>query len=260
MGHKPRAATAMRLTRPPGWTPSACHQARSPQRHRPLAGVSSSPCNWPHALGACRRSGCCFPAEPRHPRHYAGSNRLALPWRRRPILRGWQRTAAHVCDERALETRLADLSTASRALLLSQEGPHSARVLIVAITEDVTIPWSHNLAHGPAPVEVHWMNTATTLCPRLCQEAGARVGRNVAFWPYELGCADPRRPAQLAVDATLVSPVSHDGNPHPDTRSACTRLRHACRPSAPLRCSSGSLAGAECRRKPKGEPCSPPSA
>ena len=33
-------------------------------------------------------------------------------------LRGWQRGAAHACDERAIETHLADLSPASRALLL----------------------------------------------------------------------------------------------------------------------------------------------
>ena len=38
-------------------------------------------------------------------------------------LRGWQRRASRACDERALETHVADLSPASRALLLSQAGP-----------------------------------------------------------------------------------------------------------------------------------------
>ena len=40
-------------------------------------------------------------------------------------LRGWQRRAAHACDERAFETFFLNLSPASRALLLSQAGPHS---------------------------------------------------------------------------------------------------------------------------------------
>ena len=41
-------------------------------------------------------------------------------------LRGWQRHAARACDQRALETHFATLPSASRALLLSQAGPHAA--------------------------------------------------------------------------------------------------------------------------------------
>ena len=56
-------------------------------------------------------------------------------------LRGWQRRAAHACDERAFETAFSNLSPASRALLLSQAGPHSSRALTVLPThEDVTRP------------------------------------------------------------------------------------------------------------------------
>ena len=54
---------------------------------------------------------------------------------------GWQRQAAGACDERACETHFSDLTLASRALLLSQAGPHSARAITVAPThEAVSIP------------------------------------------------------------------------------------------------------------------------
>ena len=98
-------------------------------------------------------------------------------------LRGWQRTAAHSCDERALEMQLSALTPASRALLLSQAGPHSARALTVPPTsEDVSIPRPTfgssssvafaspcRLARVPAPAEAHSMSTATIvlLVPRL---------------------------------------------------------------------------------------------
>ena len=63
---------------------------------------------------------------------------------------------------------------------------------------------------------------------RVCQEAGARVGRNVALAAMNIDVPvhDARRVevvcnglplwhgAQLAVDATLVSPVTRDGRPH----------------------------------------------
>ena len=59
-------------------------------------------------------------------------------------LRGWQRRAAHACDERAFETAFSNLSPASRALLLSQAGPHSSRPAMVLPThEDVTLPSAH---------------------------------------------------------------------------------------------------------------------
>ena len=52
-------------------------------------------------------------------------------------LRGWQCRASRACDERALETHFTDLSPASRALLLSQAGPHSGRVFTVRPTSDI---------------------------------------------------------------------------------------------------------------------------
>ena len=83
---------------------------------------------------------------------------------------------------------------------------------------------------------------------RVCQEAGARVGRNVALSAMNLDAPihDTRRievvcnglplwhGAQLAVDATLVSPLSRDGRPHPGTetqpgaavRTAAARRKH----------------------------------
>ena len=130
------------------------------------------------------------------------------------FLRGWQRRASHACDERALETHLADLSPASRALLLSQAGPHAARAFTVLPTSgDVAIPDSHfrvlllrrlrmPLPLGPRNCSCRGMldaygdhraacSTSGVLASRalpleraiarVCQEAGARVGRNVAL-------------------------------------------------------------------------------
>ena len=177
------------------------------------------------------------------------------------FLRGWQRRASHACDERALETHLADLSPASRALLLSQAGPHAARAFTVLPTsDDVAIPDSHfrvlllrrlrmPLPLGPRNCSCRGMldaygdhraacSTSGVLASRalpleraiarVCQEAGARVGRNVALAAMNIDVPvhDARRievvcnglplwhGAQLAVDATLVSPVTRDGRPH----------------------------------------------
>ena len=177
------------------------------------------------------------------------------------FLRGWQRRASHACDERALETHLADLSPASRALLLSQAGPHAARAFTVLPTsDDVAIPDSHfrvlllrrlrmPLPLGPRSCSCRGAldaygdhraacSTSGVLASRalpleraiarVCQEAGARVGRNVALAAMNIDVPvhDARRievvcnglplwhGAQLAVDATLVSPVTRDGRPH----------------------------------------------
>ena len=177
------------------------------------------------------------------------------------FLRGWQRRASHACDERALETHLADLSPASRALLLSQAGPHAARAFTVLPTsDDVAIPDSHfrvlllrrlrmPLPLGPRNCSCRGMldaygdhraacSTSGVLASRalpleraiarVCQEAGARVGRNVALAAMNIDVPvhDARRievvcnglplwhGAQLAVDATLVNPVTRDGRPH----------------------------------------------
>ena len=87
------------------------------------------------------------------------------------FLRGWQRRASHACDERALETHLADLSPASRVLLLSQAGPHTARAFTVLPTsDDVAIPDSHfrvlllRRLRMPLPSPPAWL--AQLLLPR----------------------------------------------------------------------------------------------
>ena len=182
-------------------------------------------------------------------------------------LRGWQRGAAHACDERALETHLADLSPASRALLLSQAGPHAARVFTVLPTSDVvTVPDPHfrvlllrrlrlPLPLGPRACSCRGFldeygdhraacsNSgvlASRALPleravaRVCQEAGARVGRNVALSAMNLDVPvhDARR------DATLVSPVTREGLPqagaatHPGSalRNAARRKRRQTYP------------------------------
>ena len=51
-------------------------------------------------------------------------------------LRGWQRLAACACAERARGTHIANLCSASRALLLAQAGPFAARSFIVPPTHD----------------------------------------------------------------------------------------------------------------------------
>ena len=175
-------------------------------------------------------------------------------------LRGWQRRAAHACDERAFETLFSSLSPAARALLLSQAGPHSSRALTVLPThEDVTLPSAHfrvlllrrlrlPLPLAPRacacrrPLDVlgdHRAACATAgvlasraiplerALARVCREAGARVARNVrlADMNLDVPVQDARRievvcnglplwhGEQLAVDATLVSPLGRDGQP-----------------------------------------------
>ena len=176
------------------------------------------------------------------------------------FLRGGQRRASHACNERALETHLADLSPASRALLLSQAGPHAARAFtVLPPSDDVAIPDSHfrvlllrrlrmPLPLGPRSCSCRGAldaygdhraacSTSSVLASRalpleraiarVCQEAGARVGRNVALAAMNIDVPvhDARRievvcngpplwhGAQLAVDATLVSPVAGKNKP-----------------------------------------------
>ena len=175
--------------------------------------------------------------------------------------RGWLRKASHACDERTLETHLADLSPASRAQLLSQAGPHVARAFTVLPTsDDVAIPdahfrvlllrrlcmpfplWpcscscrgeldaygDHRAACSTSGVLASRALPLERAIARVCQKAGARVGRNVALAAMNIDVPvhDARRievvcnglplwhGAQLAVDATLVSPVTRDGRPH----------------------------------------------
>ena len=127
-------------------------------------------------------------------------------------LRGWQRRAAHACDERAFETFFSSPSPASRALLLSQAGPHSSRAFTVLPThEDVTLPGAHFrvpllrrlrlplplapracacrrpldvLGDHPAACATAGVLASRTIpleraLARVCREAGARVARNV---------------------------------------------------------------------------------
>ena len=171
-------------------------------------------------------------------------------------LRGWQRHAASACDERGLETHLSHLSPASRALLLSQAGPHSSRAVNVLPThEELIIPSAQfrvfllNRLRLPLPLAPrhcrchghldalgdHRAACATAgvlparaiplerALARVCREAGARVAQNrLADMNVDAPVRDARRievvcngllwhGAQLAVDATIVSPVTRAG-------------------------------------------------
>ena len=175
-------------------------------------------------------------------------------------LRGWQRVAARACNESACETHLADLPPTSRALLLSQSGPHSARALTALPThEAVVIPSAHfrvpllRRLRLPLPLAPRTCRCRGRLDPlgdhrsacatsgvlaaralpleravaRVCREAGAAVARNVrvADMNIDVPVVNDRRievvanglplwhGAQLAVDATLVSPVMRAGEP-----------------------------------------------
>ena len=78
--------------------------------------------------------------------------------------------ASRACDERALETHFTDLSPASRALLLSQAGPHSGRVFTVLPTsDDVTIASAQFRV-----LLLRRLRLPLALCPRTC-----RCGRSL---------------------------------------------------------------------------------
>ena len=113
-------------------------------------------------------------------------------------LRGWQRSAAASLDTMALESFFRDLDPASRALLVSQAGSGGPRTIMRAAA-------------------------------RMCREAGARVATNVFLRDMTVGLplADSRRidvlanglplwrGAQVAVDTTLVCPLTCSGEPRP---------------------------------------------
>ena len=171
------------------------------------------------------------------------------------------------CDERALETHLSHLNPASRALLLSQAGPHAGRALTALPTSAaVALPSEHlrvlllrrlrlPLPLAPRvcrcrgrldPLGDHRSACATSgvlasralplehAVARVCREGGARVARNVrvADMNIDVPVSDARcievvahglplwHGAQLALDATIVSPVTRAGEPQPgaDTR------------------------------------------
>ena len=108
---------------------------------------------------------------------------------------------------------------------------------------------------------------------RVCQEAGARVGRNVALAAMnsDVPVHDARRievvcnglplwrrwhGAQLAVDATLVSPVTRDGRPHDGAdnhpgwavRNAARRKRRQTYPAVAWSCLVSRLEDAGLRK------------
>ena len=57
------------------------------------------------------------------------------------VLRGWQHRATLAIDKRTLELHLSHTHAASRALLLSQTGPHAARAITVFPTSaELTAP------------------------------------------------------------------------------------------------------------------------
>ena len=124
----------------------------------------------------------------------------------------------------ALSRHLSQLGPASRALLLSQAGPHAARAFTA--TNSATIA-------RPAPPPAFFASRAPPLehaVARVCREAGVRVGdMNI-----DVPVSDARRievvanglppwhGAQLAIDAAIVSPVTRTGSARPgaDTRPA----------------------------------------
>ena len=172
-------------------------------------------------------------------------------------LRGWQRAAVAACDERALETHLSHLNPASRALLLSQAGPHSGRALTALPTsaavalppEHLRVPLAPRVCRCRGrldPLGDHRSACATSgvlasralphehAVARVCREGGTRVARNVrvADLNIDVPVSDARcievvahglpfwHGAQLALDAIIVSPVTRAGEPQPgaDTR------------------------------------------
>ena len=131
------------------------------------------------------------------------------------FLQGWQRLATTDSDQRALETHLSDLiphleRCCCRRGHLDPLGDHRA----ACVTSGV-------LASRALPLE--------RAVVRVCQEAGARVARNVrlADMTIDVPVSDERRSevvanglalwhgSQQAVDATIVSPVTRAGEAQP---------------------------------------------
>ena len=188
------------------------------------------------------------------------------PW----PFRGWQRSAARACDERTYETHLSHLTSASRALLLSQAGPFASRALnLLPTRNDVAIPSAQfrvlllrrlrlPLPLAPRRCSCHGvldsLGDHRTACAtsgvlstralplehavaRVCREAGARVARHVrlADMNLDVPVSDERRievvanglplwhGSQLALDATIVSPLTRRGEAHPraDVQPGC---------------------------------------
>ena len=99
-------------------------------------------------------------------------------------LRGWQRRAAHACDERAFETQFSSISPASRTLLLSSR----ARTLLP----------THDSACATAVVSASCAVPLSEHLPRLCREVGTRLTRNVRVSDARAGCPSHRGCVQVA--------------------------------------------------------------
>ena len=157
-------------------------------------------------------------------------------------LRGWQQIATKAGDERALEMHLSQLDAGSRALLLSQAGPHAARILTVFPTSpELTVPSAqlrvvllrrlrlalpvaprtcacrgrldplgdHRAACANSGVLASRALPLERAVVRVCQEAGARVARNV-------------RLADMNVDVPIF--FSTDLLENSSARSQCRKL------------------------------------
>ena len=135
--------TAMLRTGPPGWSASPS-SGRTCPRQLTVCCFPSAPSILAATQAAAYLAGQGYAVPAWDDAHSAPPGPSSRNDEPAGTLRGWQRGAAHACDERALETHLADPSPASRALLLSQAGPHAARVFTVLPTSDVVaVPDPH---------------------------------------------------------------------------------------------------------------------
>ena len=164
------------------------------------------------------------------------------------FLRGWQRRAARACDERA--TALASWAACCAGLhrpshvgrihraqsALPGSAPSPLAPAGATRSQRLFLPW-HVGRHGAAcAVSGVLASRALHLeraVARVCQEAGARVGRNVRLAAMNLHVPvhDARHievicnglalwhGSQVAVDATIVSPDARDGAPRPRAAS-----------------------------------------
>ena len=217
------------------------------------------------------------------------------------FLRGWQHRAALAGDKRALDLHLSHTDAASRALLLSQAGPHAGRAFTVFPTSaELTVPpplfrvlllrrlrlplpvtprtcacrgrldslGDHRAACATSGVLASRALPLERAVARVCQEAGARVARNVrlADMNIDVPVSDDRRievvanglslwhGVQQAVDATIVSPVTRAGDAQPgaDVHPGRAVDAAAASWSSVLRWGAGSA-----QRRPTGSGCSP---
>ena len=176
------------------------------------------------------------------------------------LTRGWQRPASQAVDDFAHRAHLREADSASAALLLSQAGPHAARVFVarptlpefslaspifrVLLLRRLRLPLPLTAARCRCQARQDPFGDHRAACPRsgvlraragpleratarVCREAGATVALNVLVRDLNLDPVrqDDRRievianglplwgGAQVAVDTTLVSPLTAAGAP-----------------------------------------------